>query len=1048
MENERAESGLETLFFRNRHLLWLTVVMIFVGGLSASLTLPRLEDPRIVNRGTMIITNVPGVSAERVEALVTEVLEEGLDEIDAIKNVDSTSSAGVSVISVEFDDAIEASTNQAVFAEIRDKVGEVTPLLPPEAQEPTVDDKREAAAFTLIVGLTWDSAAPLQMGLLDRLADELGDRLRNLRGTELVRVYGEPEEEITVRMDRAELAELGMTPRDVAGRVAEADAKRPAGVLRGDRSDVPIEVDGAFETLDRVARVPLQSDAGGAVLTLGDVAEIERGWRTPEPEIALIGGRRSVLVAARVGPGVRVDAWAAEADAIVAEFEAGRGSGVRVDRVFEQAGYTTERLTELIANLLAGAGVIVVAVMVIMGVRSALIVATALPLVVAMVMFGWLMIGEAVHQMSIFGLIIALGLLIDNAIVMTDEVTARKARGASAVAAVGGSVRHLFLPLLASTITTVLAFAPIMLLPGSGGDFVGSIGTSVVLAIVGSFLVAMTLTAALAGLFTRPTGPGERRRWWRDGVSLGPVRGVYRRTLRWLYAMPVAGIAVAAALPLGGFAIAPTLGDQFFPPVDRNMFEVRVWLPGDTAIEATATRARELEATIHTFEGVERVDWLIGGSFPSVYYNLIMDQDGAAHYAHGIVTSRSAADTKRLVDALQHHLDDTQPDAQIVVRPFGQGPPVVADIEYRLLGPSIPVLQDLGDELRAALQAHPDVLHTQANITRGEPKLFFAADEDAARLAGMTLGDVADQLEGALEGVASGTVIEGLEQVPVRVRFDDAGRGDLDAVASSLLVQAGGDRWTSASALGELELRPELGAIARYNSERTNTIKAYTRSGSLPIDIGQGVLDGLRDEGFELPDGYRIELGGAAEQDSEATGNLAAYAPILVALMVATLILVFRSVRYAAVLGGVAVMALGLALLSTWSIGFPISFNTILGTLGLIGVALNDSIVVFAAILANPKARSGDLDAMVESVMGSTRHIIATTATTIGGFLPLLLFVGGDFWPSLAIVLVGGITGATLIALVYIPAAFLLVTRTGRQPEPAIEGAGPTPALA
>ncbi|MEO0588267.1 MAG: efflux RND transporter permease subunit, partial [Planctomycetota bacterium] len=787
MSNDRTESGLETLYFRNRHLLWLTVVMIFVGGLSAALSLPRLEDPRIVNRGTMIITDVPGASAERVEALVTEVLEEALDEIDAIKNVDSTSSAGVSVISVEFDDAIEADTNQAVFAEIRDKVGEVLPLLPPEAREPVVDDKREAAAFTLIVGLTWDSESPLQMGLLDRLADELSDGLRNLAGTELVRIYGQPEEEITVRLDRDEVAELGLTPRDVGQRLSEADAKRPAGVLRGERSDVLIEVDGAFDTLERVARVPLLEDEEGAVLALGDVASIERGWRTPESEIALIDGRRSVLVAARVGPGVRVDAWADEAEAVVAAFEAQRGPGVRVDRVFEQAGYTTARLSELIANLLAGAGVIVLAVMVIMGFRSALIVATALPLVVALVMFGWLMIGEAVHQMSIFGLIIALGLLIDNAIVMTDEVTARKARGAGALEAVGQSVRHLFLPLLASTITTVLAFAPIMLLPGSGGDFVGSIGTSVVLAIVGSFAVAMTLTAALAGLFTRPTGPGAPRRWWRDGVSLGGLAGVYRGTLRRLYAMPIAAIAVAGALPLGGFAIAPKLGDQFFPPVDRNMFEVRVWLPGDAAIDATAARARELEETIHAFDGVERVDWLVGGSFPSVYYNLIMDQDGSANYAHGIVTSRSAADTKRLVDALQHHLDETQADVQVLVRPFGQGPPVVADIEYRVLGPSIPVLQNLGDALRAALQAHPDVLHTQANITRGEPKLFFAVDEDAARLAGLSLADVADQLEGGLEGVASGTVVEGLEQVPVRVRFDDAGRADLDSVASSLL---------------------------------------------------------------------------------------------------------------------------------------------------------------------------------------------------------------------------------------------------------------------
>ncbi|MEL7089795.1 MAG: efflux RND transporter permease subunit, partial [Planctomycetota bacterium] len=349
--------------------------------------------------------------------------------------------------------------------------------------------------------------------------------------------------------------------------------------LRGETSHLAIEVDGELDTLRRITQVPITDSDDASLLTVGDVASVERGWQTPEQEIGLVNGQRTVFVGARVNTTTQVTEWAAAASQLTDRFAAGRGAGIRIDRVFEQEPYTTARLSELVFNLLAGATVIILAVMVIMGLRSAVIVCAALPLTVALVLFGWLLLGVPIHQMSVFGLIIALGLLIDNAIVMTDEVFSRKAKGESPLEAVSHAVRHLFLPLLASTITTILAFAPILLLPGGAGDFVGTIGLSVILAVAASFFVAITITSSLAGLFTRPTPPDQKRRWFRDGVTLGPVGRAYPKLLRALYAMPIAAIFVALALPFAGFAVAPTLGSQFFPPVDRNMFELRLWMP-------------------------------------------------------------------------------------------------------------------------------------------------------------------------------------------------------------------------------------------------------------------------------------------------------------------------------------------------------------------------------------------------------------------------------------------------------------------------------------
>ncbi|MEO1583314.1 MAG: efflux RND transporter permease subunit [Planctomycetota bacterium] len=1026
-------SGWPTLTYRNRYLLWLLVAVAVVAGVSTMSTIPRLEDPRIVNRGPIVLTPFPGASAERVESLVTDPIEIALEEINEIKTLQSTSRAGLSLVSIELLDRVGAGENQQIFSEIRDKLRDVEADLPDGAGPPDMDDKRDAVAFTLVLSVGHRSEAgerSASIGVLSRQAQELADRLRRVPNTELVRVYGDADEEIRVRIDSAEASSLGLDARSVAGLIDRADSRSSAGVVRGETNDVLIEVAGELDTLDRIAAIPLREGVGGRVLRLGDIATIERGIRTPVSTVATSDGSRGVLVAARISAVAQAEAWSEQTADVVAAFQNER-SGIDVRTVFEQTAYTTARLVELGANLLAGAGVIMLVIWLTMGVQQAIIIGSALPIVVSLTVTAIQASGNSLHQMSIFGIIIALGLLIDNAIVVTDEVSARRKRGERAVEAVGGSVRHLVGPLGASTLTTVLAFAPILLLPGSGGDFVGSIGQSVIFAVVFSFAVSLLVIAPLAGIFVSDK-PAESRRWWMDGVSSARAAAVMRGLFTWLFRRPVVAICLSLVLPMSGFVLARTLGNQFFPPVDRDMFHVQIWLPSDASLARTGEQVAAADEIIRGFEGVDRTHWMVGGSYPSVWYNLIMDKDGMPSYAHGIIDTDSFETTKSLVPELQAALDEALPGAQAVVRSFGQGPPVVADIEYRVSGPDLLVLQEIGETFRARLQAHPDVLHTQMTMERAEPKLWFDVDEQKARLAGLTLDDVAGQINAAYEGATGGEVLEDLEEMPVRVSLAEDDRGDIAAIASTRIIGAGGVA-VPLPAIAEPVLRPERGGITRYKGERSNTVKAYTRAGALPIGIGQEVLASIEENGPELPPGYSITIGGAAEQNDDATGNLAKYAPVLVVIMIATLILTFRSVLLAGVLGCVAIFSVGLALFSTWTISFPVSFNSILGTLGLIGVALNDSIVVVASLRENTRARLGDPAAIAEAIMGCLRHVISTTLTTIGGFLPLLLFVGGDFWPSLAIVMAGGITGATLLAVFFVPACFRLITMIGTQ---------------
>ncbi|MCH6550994.1 MAG: efflux RND transporter permease subunit, partial [Planctomycetes bacterium] len=971
------QGSIETLFLRNRQLLVLSIVVSIAAGLFGVRVLDRFEDPRITNLYPIIVTPFPGASAERVETLVTEKLEDELAEVDTIKEITSTSIAGVSIINLELVKSTTESTYREIFAEIRDKIGNAARSFPAGVGEPIFDDKRDPAAFSLMVAVKWDHDSDPQLGILDRIAEDLADRLRAIRGTEMVRLYGAPEEELTVEVDHRDLAALGLDASSLAERIAESDSKQPAGTLRGARSDVLLEVKGEIDSVTRVQRLPFTEGDDQSVVRVGDIAEVRRGWHEPPREIGLIDGRRSVIVAARMGRERRIDVWSEDALAAVSDFGALVGDGVGIDVIFEQARYTNARFAQLAGNLLIAAVVVAGVVFVMMGWRLGLIVGAALPIVVSLTVFTFVVIGETLHQMSVYGIVIALGLLIDNAIVMGDEVNKRKAEGLSPAEAVTGSVRHLFLPLLASTLTTILAFMPIVLLPGGPGDFVGAIGKSVIIAVSWSFLTALTVTAALAGIFARPTPHGSRRRFLRDGIGHRRLTAAYRWSLTQGLRAPIAAIAVALALPLAGFMLAPSLGNSFFPPADRDMFEIRVWLPNDSSIHNTRAHAEAIETVVREDPEVTRVFWLVGGSFPRVYYNVPMDQDNSAHFAQAIVGTTSDAATKRVLDGLQHRLDAEFPGAQILVKQLRQGPPLVADVEYRLYGPSVEGLIEVGERIRRTLQADPEVVVTQATMTRGEPKLWFEPSESEARVAGLSLGEIAAQLRSNLDGSLGGTMIEDLEELPVRVRYRDERRRTLSSIASTNLVQVGVDRWIPLEALGDIELRPDLASTTRYGGVRSNMIKGYTTIDALPINVAQRVLATLDAEGFELPAGYRIEMGGTVEQEVETRGDMMAPLPMIAVFMAAILILTFRSVLLAVILGVIAVMSVGMAVLSTWLIDFPISFNTFMGTFGLIGVALNDSIIVIAAIRGNPRAAAGEIDGIVDATMDTTRHVIA-----------------------------------------------------------------------
>jgi len=1015
-------------YYRNLHLLVMSLIVIVAAGFSAWNSLPKIEDPRITQRNISVITEFPGASARLVESSITELVESSIASISEIKTVDSTSRANVSIVAIELLDNVTRENNRQVIARIRDRVKDVTAKLPAGAKAPSIKEEESiASAYTLITALSWNGAGEPQLSLMNRVAETLKDRLEAVSGTEYVSIHGEPIEEILVEVSPPELADMGMTITQLAQLVDASDSKQVAGrLLRPDASS-PIEVRGEFNSLDRIRILPIRTNT--ADTRLSDIASVSKSRVQPEEDMTFFNGEQVILVAARIEVQNQIRPWTELVKAELVKIEQETGHLVNFNIAFEQANYTEGRLATLGQNLLAGVGAVLLVVLFFMGWRSGIIVATSLPLSAACVLFSLQVLGMQIQQMSIFGMIIAIGLLIDNAIVMTDEVRKRLEKGYRPVQAIELSVKHLFAPLLASTITTILAFMPILLLDGGAGDFIGSISVSVILALIFSFIISMTIIPALsAWLESKRLSGSVGQQWWKVGIQGPAYSSRFSKFLLQSLKRPFLAIITAAIFSMVGVLLVGSLPKVFFPAADRDMFEIRVWSPNNVTVPVASEWVKKIDQHILEKKSVTQTVWSVGDSIPSFYYNQIMNNSNSPFYAEVVVTVTDSDQSRKMIDQLQRELDKKFPNLQIVAKAFSQGPPVESPIEFRLFGPETKTLRQLGEELRGIIAKQPETLHTRASVSPGLAKVWFDADESALNQVGLRLSDVAGQLSAAYEGVEAGSILEDIVELPVRIKYSNLERNELEDLRTFPIVLPSGE-WAPASAFGEFVIEPDSTSITRQNGERVNIVQAYITPDITPLDLTNKVINVIKAENWQLPEGYRWEVGGDSEESGQANASLAAHLPVLILLMVTSLVLAFKSAKLAGIIGLVAVLSAGFGLLSLWISGYALGFNPLLGVTGLIGVAINGSIVILAGIQADEKAKAGDLEAIVAVTLSSTRHIMSTTLTTIAGFIPLILFVGGQFWPPLAVVIAGGVGFSIMLSLWFTPSIYALIQR-------------------
>ena len=1021
------------LFYRNPRLLFLVLGVVIAMAASAINQISRQEDPTITNIFATIVTPFPGAEPSRVEALVTENIEQRLREIPEIDEIKSTSRTGVSVIAVKLSLYLKKDRIENVWSEIRDALGDASKSFPQGIADPVLDTDR-AGTFTTISAIVMRDGYTPNPLIQQRYAELLQDRLREVKNTKLVRLWGHQQEEVQVTLDRAKLAASGLSFDAVSSAITNADTKVRAGNLNSISQNLLVELSGEIRDLQRIRNIPLVTDQYGGTLHIGDIASVKRTIRRPSTQLAFADGKPAILIGARMEDDRQVDVWTRDIRAVMEGFRASLPDGLELRLVFDQNVYTKHRFQSLGLNLGIGVGLVVLVLFVTLGWRAAAVVATIIPLATLISISIMNFVGLPIQQMSVTGLIVALGLLVDAAIVMSDEIKRRLEDGMQAVKAVGESVNRLWAPLLASTITTVLAFMPMALLPGPAGDFVGSIAWSVIIMLVVSFVLAITITPAIAGRFLN-NGSG-RGSMLSSGIRLPRIEKLFDKLLHLSLRHKALSITGALVLPLMGFAAFPTLTAQFFPGVDRDQFYIQVAQPGGTSIEASQKLALKIDTYLRQQTDIKKITWVVGESAPAFYYNMQMNQDGIPAFAEALVTTTSPKATGKLIPQLQIDLDQKFPQARILVQGLVQGPPVDAPVELRLVGPDLDTLRTLGMDIRRVMTRVPDITHSRANLIGADPKIKFNLDEEKVRLAGLTLGEVARQIETALNGALGGSLIEATEEMPVRVRLSRGNRNSFDALRSLIIMPQGASSLVAnnvfpgipLTALGSLDLVPSDSPISRRNGERVNTIQGFVVLGVLPEEALKKVQAELAKSPVVLPRGYRMELGGDADARQETAANMAKSAGMVIILTIITIFLTYWSYRLSIITFLVAGLSMGLSLLALAIFQHPFGITALIGAIGSIGVSVNAAIIILTALQEDEAAMAGEISAIVRVVSRSARHIISTTITTVGGFIPLIL-AGGAFWPPFAMAIAGGVSLSVVLAFFFTPSMFALLMR-------------------
>lgn len=986
----------------------LTIVFLF-GGIKAFLDMPRLEDPEFTIKEALVITSYPGANPSEVADEVTDVIESAAQQLKQLKKVTSISNRGQSIVTVEVQDKFDKDTLPQVWDELRRKVSDSRASLPPGAGPPVVVDDF-SDVYGILLSITGDGYSRQD---LQDYASFLRKQLLLVDNVAKITVWGEQQETVFVEISRARMSQLGVSLESVYQTLSSRNLVVESGNVKVGREYIEISPSGGIESVEDLGDLFIR-DGTGKLVPLKDVAEIHRGYQSPPSQLMNFNGRDAVAIGIAMNPSGNVVELGNAIDNKLMELEAQTPVGIDVAPVYYQPSRVDNAVNSFVLNLGEAVAIVIIVLLLFMGMQSGLLIGAILLITICSSFIFIQMAGVALERISLGALIIALGMLVDNAIVVIEGILVRYQQGKDRIEAAVEVVEQSKWPLLGGTVIAIMAFAGIGFSPDSVGEFCRSLFIVLFISLSMSWITAVTITPLFCEMFLRP----------KISESSDPYKGIvfriYKTVLEFCLRKKTITLATLAILLIAAFYGFGFVKQSFFPDSTQPRFFIHYWLPQGTDIRATANDVNEITRTILEDDQVENVTSFVGQGAPRFILTYAPEKT-ASSYGMILVEVKDYRTVDEVLDRYKAKVNANYPDAEAKFKKFKLGPGREASIEVRFSGPDTGVLRDLSRQAQAIMRDTGKAESIRDDWRQDVKIISPVIMEAQAKIAGITRPDLAKAMNMFFSGTNVGVYREGDKLLPIVVRPPDKERLDVQQIGDvQIFSPIAGRMIPVEEVVSGFKTVIEPGKLKTRNRLLTITASCEPVSG-LPSVLFKELRPQI--EAMQIPSGYIMEWGGEFEDSRDAQTSLAGCLAIPFLIMILATVMLFNNLRIPAIIWltvPLSIIGVTLGLLST---GEPFGFMALLGFLSLSGMLIKNAVVLLDQINLELADGKEPYRAVVDSALSRIRPVAMAALTTILGMLPL---VTDAFFSAMAVTIMAGLAFATLLTLLVVPVLYAL----------------------
>ena len=1000
--------NLSALAVRERSVTLFFLLLSVVAGFYAFSSLGRAEDPAFTVRAMVVSVVWPGATPEVLQNQVVDRLEKQIQEVAYTDTIETTIRPGQAAMVIRFQDSTPSEKVPDLFYQVRKRMLDEQSNLPRGVIGPIVNDDFADVYFSLLA-LT---APGLPMRELTREAESIRDRLQRLPGLQKAQLLAERPERVYLEFDQDRLNNLGLSAEEVLQAIEANNRLQPLGFvdLAGPRVYVRSNID--LSDLERLTSVPLR--IGDQLITVSDLAEVRLGYEDPLSYIVRSNGEDAILLGVVMRAGENGLEFGERLREFVSAEQGRLPLGMSIQTLTDQAEAITQAVDLFQVKFLVALVVVMGVSILAIGLRAGLVVGIAIPVTLGLTFLLMKMAGINLDRITLGALIIALGLLVDDAIIAIEMMIVKMESGWDRVRAASHAWSVTAAPMLFGTLVTVAGFVPIGFAQSGVGEYTGNIFWVLAFSLLISWVVAVTFTPYL-GVKLLPDYTGHMGQDLYQSAFYQRLRGVITACVQ--YRKTVVFITVGL-LAISAFGMATQVQKQFFPSSDRPEVLISVYAPQGSAIATTDQSVRRLEAILMDMPEVKSLSAYIGAGAPRFFVSANPEQPDPA-FAKLIAIGQDVEGRDRIISALEARIAAGEfPEARVRVTRLLYGPPVVWPVSFRVLGPEADQLREIAHQIRTLMTGHPNIVMPHLEWDERVPTLYLDMDPENLGWMGLTPAEVARQLQFQLRGVAVTELRQGIRSVQLVARN---ARGEV-IMPEDLEIKTRDGRKLSVQQLGKWQVRYEDPVIKRYNRDPFLAVQADVE-GAQPPDVTKEIWSAMTALREQLPEGYRIEIGGTVEQSAKANASIQTLQPVMLALMLIFIMLQMRS--FIGTLTVLATAPLGLigAVLALLLFNQPFGFTALLGLIGLGGILMRNTMILTQQVQDNFKAGMAAREAVVEAAVQRARPVVLTALAAVLAFVPLTFDL---FWGPLAYVLIGGVAVGTLITLLFVPALYAL----------------------